>query len=85
MADLDHFKLLNETYGHEAGDRALRLFTDTVRRAWYTLPKGKLALGEENWSVYQFSLSTLGRITRTDQVSPAAGELTYEVVVAVTR
>ncbi|MEP7047659.1 MAG: GGDEF domain-containing protein, partial [Ilumatobacteraceae bacterium] len=36
MADLDHFKLLNDTYGHEAGDRALRLFADTVRRALRT-------------------------------------------------
>ncbi len=33
MADLDHFKLLNDTYGHDAGDRALRLFAETVRRA----------------------------------------------------
>jgi diguanylate cyclase (GGDEF)-like protein len=35
MADLDHFKLLNDTYGHETGDRALRLFaqilTESVR------------------------------------------------------
>lgn len=33
IADLDRFKLLNDTYGHEAGDRALRLFADTVRKA----------------------------------------------------
>jgi len=31
MADLDHFKLLNDTYGHEAGDRALRIFSEILR------------------------------------------------------
>jgi diguanylate cyclase (GGDEF)-like protein len=31
MADLDHFKILNDTFGHEAGDRALRLFAETLR------------------------------------------------------
>jgi diguanylate cyclase (GGDEF)-like protein/PAS domain S-box-containing protein len=30
IADLDHFKHLNDTYGHAAGDRALRLFAQIV-------------------------------------------------------
>ncbi len=33
IADLDRFKELNDTHGHEAGDRALRLFAQTARQA----------------------------------------------------
>lgn len=34
FADLDHFKLLNDTHGHEVGDRALRLFAGTMKASF---------------------------------------------------
>jgi diguanylate cyclase (GGDEF)-like protein len=32
-ADLDHFKQLNDVFGHDAGDRALRTFSQVLRDA----------------------------------------------------
>jgi len=51
MADLDHFKLLNDTYGHEAGDRALRLFSEVLLE---TIREGDAA---SRWGGEEFTIA----------------------------
>lgn len=49
MFDLDHFKLINDRYGHAGGDAALRVFSETIQ---YTMRDGDVIgrLGGEEFA-----------------------------------
>ncbi len=55
MIDLDRFKELNDTHGHEAGDRALRLFADAVRDV--TTPETSVSA---RWGGEEFIIAAAG-------------------------
>ncbi|GLK53890.1 MAG: PleD family two-component system response regulator [Oceanicaulis sp.] len=47
IADIDHFKSINDLYGHEAGDTVLRGFADRVQKAMRALDLASRYGGEE--------------------------------------
>jgi diguanylate cyclase (GGDEF)-like protein len=59
MADLDNFKKLNDTYGHQAGDRALKLFAEVLRN---NLREEDLA---SRWGGEEFVVVLLGTAEHT--------------------
>ncbi|MBX2811550.1 MAG: sensor domain-containing diguanylate cyclase [Myxococcales bacterium] len=52
MCDLDHFKRLNDTYGHKAGDGALRLFAEVIQKLIRPVDLASRFGGEEFVIVY---------------------------------
>lgn len=52
LADLDHFKRLNDAHGHDAGDRALRLFAEVVRKSIRDADRAARWGGEEFMIVF---------------------------------
>ncbi|MGH8264464.1 MAG: diguanylate cyclase domain-containing protein [Steroidobacteraceae bacterium] len=65
LCDLDHFKQLNDRYGHESGDMALRAFADVLRRV---LREGDVAA---RWGGEEFAviLPNISAQTATDVVA----------------
>jgi diguanylate cyclase (GGDEF)-like protein len=54
MADLDHFKVLNDTYGHATGDRALVLFAEVLRSSF----RSQDVIGRHGGEEFVIALST---------------------------
>lgn len=67
MFDLDHFKRLNDTFGHQAGDRALRLFARVLERG---IKRDDLAcrLGGEEFVVLLRDCTSVDAVRVVDRI-----------------
>ncbi len=67
MADIDHFKRVNDAHGHETGDRALKTFADVARSS---LREGDLIArwGGEEFSFAFVNLDPKGACAAIDRI-----------------
>jgi diguanylate cyclase (GGDEF)-like protein len=70
IADLDHFKTLNDTHGHESGDRALRNFATMLRAE---LRPGDIAAryGGEEFALALPGCSAAGAVSTCERLREA--------------
>jgi diguanylate cyclase (GGDEF)-like protein len=89
MIDIDHFKSVNDRYGHEVGDRALVAVAETV--ALFSQSRGWVGrLGGEEFALFLRGETEEGLIAKAEQVrmaiaglTVATGEGTIKVTVSV--
>jgi diguanylate cyclase (GGDEF)-like protein len=79
MIDADHFKLINDTYGHEAGDEVLKLLSNTIKSI-IRITDIPARMGGEEFSVLMTETDLAGAVVLAERLreAVAAQRLLYE-------
>ncbi|MDP3333982.1 MAG: GGDEF domain-containing protein, partial [Methylococcaceae bacterium] len=67
MLDIDHFKFINDNYGHAAGDEVLRQFADILKAELRTIDTpGRL--GGEEFAILLPGITTANAMTTAERL-----------------
>lgn len=90
ILDIDHFKLLNDEHGHDAGDDALRIFAGHLDEALQGQPHLLARLGGEEFALLLPGLAEREAAVLTDEIragvagrSLSVGKLTLGLTVSI--
>lgn len=68
MIDIDHFKMINDTYGHAEGDRALVIVSDSLRQTCDKI-RSSAFLGRYGGDEFTIIIKGLAEGERPDQIA----------------
>ncbi|ARN73731.1 diguanylate cyclase [Oceanicoccus sagamiensis] len=77
MIDIDHFKQINDNYGHEAGDKVLVFLAEELRLAFSRFVVARL--GGEEFSILMPGLSNEQAFTLLDKFRGMASAMTIDI------
>lgn len=83
VVDLDHFKAINDRFGHEVGDEVLTAFARSVR-ATLRQPDVLARTGGEEFAILAPQTDRAGALTITEKVAEAVRGLALEPVGRIT-
>lgn len=79
ILDIDHFKRINDTYGHEAGDRVLKMVADTLTEICAPAKHFAARLGGEEFALYLRNTDAFQAHSFCEQIRQQIEELVMEV------
>ncbi|WP_306835376.1 GGDEF domain-containing response regulator [Neorhizobium huautlense] len=79
ILDIDHFKKINDTYGHEAGDRVLKMVADTLAETCAPAKHFAARLGGEEFALYLRNTDAFQAHSFCERIRQQIEELVMEV------
>ncbi len=79
ILDIDHFKKINDTYGHEAGDRVLKMVADALAETCAPAKHFAARLGGEEFALYLRNTDAFQAHSFCEKVRQQIEELVMEV------
>jgi diguanylate cyclase (GGDEF)-like protein len=79
LLDIDHFKTINDTYGHDAGDAVLRTLSDVMGKACAPGRHMPARLGGEEFAIYLDRFDAFQAHSFCEDLCRAIGETTLTV------
>jgi two-component system, cell cycle response regulator len=79
LADIDHFKKVNDTYGHQAGDEVLKAFADCIDQQIRKKVDWVVRYGGEEFLIVLPETACEGGHSMAERLRIAVGELAIQV------
>lgn len=91
IGDLDHFKSINDTYGHMVGDRALKIVADVLKKVFHNTSAILIRMGGDEFAIVietdrlEFLTHTIQQITQELESASKTDPFTLRMSIGIAK